>query len=217
MIVKVSEIPTGGREVEFDVGPELFGGGQAGKGADAARAHGAGSEKPGSGIRQLTPAQGHEDEAYPGIRLIGNAHARFWVGIKGCVILIDGELDAEIGLECSRCGRKFEMPVSEKVRVDLAPPNLFGDEADIELHPEDLDIGLYDGEKIDLSVVLREQLLLQLPMQPLCSEDCKGLCQLCGKDLNKGDCNCSKPAGHVGLNGLKDLLDSMEKGESKDG
>jgi uncharacterized protein len=50
--------------------------------------------------------------------------------------------------------------------------------------------GTYSGDEIDLSELLRESLLLELPMRPLCSDDCVGLCSVCGKNLNQGPCGC---------------------------
>jgi len=234
MIVKVSEIPEEGLDLEYGVGPELFGEGpSAAAGAGVRTEHGKGAVKPevtGHGVRggkkhagrtkgesDIMPAHQPGETVYPGLRLYEDAHARFHIENKGSVILVDGELDAVVGLECSRCTRRFELPVHESFRVDLATPDSFGDEADVELHADDMDVGVYDGEKIDLNIILREQLLLQIPIKPLCSEDCKGICQHCGKDLNKGGCDCSEPTGHVGLTGLKELLDKMKEGEHEDG
>jgi uncharacterized protein len=63
---------------------------------------------------------------------------------------------------------------------------------EIELDETDLDISYYKGDSIAISDLLREQLLLMLPVKPLCRPDCAGLCASCGKDLNEGSCTCSK-------------------------
>lgn len=64
------------------------------------------------------------------------------------------------------------------------------DDDGIELVVEDLDLYGYEGEKLDLEPLLREQLLLAVPFAPLCSETCKGLCSQCGADLNREPCSC---------------------------
>ncbi|MBN1225748.1 MAG: DUF177 domain-containing protein, partial [Deltaproteobacteria bacterium] len=64
-------------------------------------------------------------------------------------------------------------------------------EEEIELEREDLDIGFYKEGIIDLTEVVREQILLAVPMIPICKEDCKGLCPYCGQNLNQCKCVCA--------------------------
>jgi len=80
-----------------------------------------------------------------------------------------------------------------------------GSEEGPEVRSEDLDVFPYDGEKIDLEPLLREQFVLAIPFAPLCSEECKGLCPQCGIDRNSGTCNCEKPIDPrlAALKGLK--------------
>lgn len=60
---------------------------------------------------------------------------------------------------------------------------------------EDDDRYFYQGDHVDLAPMLREHVILAAPMQPLCREDCAGLCPRCGKDLNEGPCQCpTEPA-----------------------
>jgi uncharacterized protein len=74
-----------------------------------------------------------------------------------------------------------------------------------EVRDEDLDTFAFDGEKIDLEPVFREQFVLAVPFAPLCREDCKGLCPQCGIDRNSGTCSCEKPIDPrlAALKGLK--------------
>jgi len=66
---------------------------------------------------------------------------------------------------------------------------------EIELDEGEAEMGFYDGAGIELKDVLREQVLLSLPMQLVCSEDCKGICSQCGKNKNTGLCQCeARPA-----------------------
>ena len=59
-----------------------------------------------------------------------------------------------------------------------------------ELNDDDLDTSFYSEEKVVLEDLVSEQINLALPMRPLCSPDCKGLCLTCGTDLNRGSCTC---------------------------
>ena len=73
------------------------------------------------------------------------------------------------------------------------------------LSAEDLDVFAYDGERIDIEPLFREQFVRFVPYAPLCAEDCKGLCSQCGIDLNSGTCSCEKPIDPrlAALKGLK--------------
>ena len=73
----------------------------------------------------------------------------------------------------------------------VTPDNLTV-EKEAELRIEDLDVSIYEGDKIDLSELVREQIILNLPEKIFCSEDCKGLCAKCGANRNLIDCNCDK-------------------------
>jgi uncharacterized protein len=66
----------------------------------------------------------------------------------------------------------------------LAPPE------EIELSREDLETDFYDGEEVDLSPLIQDQVLLTLPPKVICREDCRGLCQRCGRNLNREACQC---------------------------
>jgi uncharacterized protein len=65
-------------------------------------------------------------------------------------------------------------------------------EEEIELKSDDLDFSFNHGEYIDLQDVVSEQIALNLPLKQVCSNECRGLCSNCGKNLNTGDCDCKK-------------------------
>ena len=62
------------------------------------------------------------------------------------------------------------------------------------IDPEDLDLDYYTGEIVDLESLLREQIILMMPLKPLCDETCKGLCPHCGANLNHETCTCATDA-----------------------
>ncbi len=124
----------------------------------------------------------------------------------GTTVYLSGNMETEIGLACSRCGKPFEVHAEAGLKLDMVPLESMPREEERELHADDLDVEFYKNGIINLKDFLREQILLQVPMKPLCSEDCRGLCQYCGQDLNIAPCACVPPSGHPGLSGLKDLL-----------
>jgi uncharacterized protein len=76
---------------------------------------------------------------------------------------------------------------------------------DEELTAADLDLDFYTGEVIDLESIIREQIILTLPLKPLCSEDCRGLCTRCGVNLNQERCACKAETAAGPLAGLAKL------------
>lgn len=87
--------------------------------------------------------------------------------------LISGRCGTRLRAACGRCLREFEFPLA-------AEPELF-----FELAP--------GQEELEVADDVRAELLLELPMNPLCRPDCRGLCPVCGADRNRGECGCSAP------------------------
>ncbi len=124
-----------------------------------------------------------------------------------------GTFKGHLIVACSRCVGPVKLVLDETLRVTFMPPGEMpqeeaGDtagEEGAEVSEEDLDVFAYDGEKIDLEPLFREQFVLAIPYAPLCAEDCKGLCSQCGIDLNTGTCSCEKPIDPrlAALKGLK--------------
>ena len=95
-----------------------------------------------------------------------------------------GTVKANMNLICDRCGRSFDREKILRVDVPLVA------DATEEVGPEVYEI---EGDGIDVSEVLETCFILDMETKHLCSEDCKGLCHTCGKDLNEGPCSCEKP------------------------
>jgi uncharacterized protein len=107
----------------------------------------------------------------------------------GTQLFFSGQLAARTAAACARCAEEFDDARGRPFRFVLAP-RVIGYESEHSLRDEDLEFSLYDGEQIDLSPLIREQVLLALPTRALCQEDCRGLCPRCGANLNRGDCGC---------------------------
>lgn len=82
------------------------------------------------------------------------------------------------------------------------PPEVVEEEEGAGPMDGDLDTGTYENGEVDVAELLREQVLLEIPITPLCKADCKGLCQSCGKDLNEGACDCRPQQGDPRLAAL---------------
>ncbi|MGC8875091.1 MAG: YceD family protein [Chloroflexia bacterium] len=103
-------------------------------------------------------------------------------------ILLQGTLDAEVTLECSRCLERYVQPLHMEMELEFQPSVAVATGEPLP-PPEDDSVFVIDGQHIlDLTDAIREQIILNLPMRPLCHDDCLGLCPICGQNLNEGPC-----------------------------
>ncbi len=121
-------------------------------------------------------------------------------------IIVSGNVTAELELECSRCLKKYRRVVNEPVNVVYHPIEEIGADRH-ELKDDEMDMGFYKGEELDLRDLLKEQLILNIQMKPLCDENCKGICSHCGTDLNTETCSCETEKIDSRLEVLKKLLE----------
>jgi uncharacterized protein len=121
---------------------------------------------------------------------------------------IRGRIQADPELECSRCLKVFSSHIDTGLDITLEPEKVLGTAHEHELDRSELDVEFYRSEEIEPLDFIKEQLLITIPMVPLHRPDCKGLCPVCGTDLNEMDCGCKKDsAGNFGaFSALKDLL-----------
>ncbi len=104
-------------------------------------------------------------------------------------IYINGNLSALLDIFCGRCLEEACIPVGGDFSYTLVPAQPETEE-ELELRSEELEISYYSGDFIDLTPIICEQIILQIPIKPLCSEECKGLCPHCGTNRNVASCNC---------------------------
>ncbi len=85
---------------------------------------------------------------------------------------------------------------------------------DIELKREDLELNFFHGDMFDIGQVIVEQISLNLPVKPLCNDDCLGLCVRCGKNLNDGICGCRDESIDIRFEKLKESLTLSNRGNN---
>ncbi len=147
-------------------------------------------------------------EPFPGpggelVRILAPVELDLSVTNAGDFLWAVGEVSATVGLSCSRCIGEYTARTTgrfeEKYRLHGG-----ADEEGNEIP--------YAADEIDFTEHVIESLVLSLPMKPLCKENCLGLCQYCGQDLNTGDCSCRVDKGDPRLSVLKDLFTGKEGG-----
>lgn len=132
----------------------------------------------------------------------------------GDLLLVRGSLHTSVELECSRCLRLFEMPllceVEEQVELRAIAARPF-EHPQVTIVPEDGDTLFLEGNLLDLTELIRQMLLVSLPIKPLHDAQCRGLCPTCGTDLNEGECSCEQSVGHPAFAALAQLLAQMKE------
>ncbi len=127
------------------------------------------------------------------------------------MIAVRGVLEGTVVRQCVRCLKEYDDPLAFSVHAAFARegkeaktgvrqpkvaearkgrPAPAKDDAQVVEEDEGDDRYFYQGDHVELAPMLREHVILAAPMQPLCREDCAGLCARCGKDLNEGLCQC---------------------------
>src|SRR4051794_31045476 len=138
---------------------------------------------------------------------------------------VTGHVATRLRLECGRCLEPFEAPVESAFELRYVPepvpasaagketPGRKRDaqEAEREVAEDDLTTAFYRNETLDLGELMHEQFVLALPMKPLCSDACKGICPECGTNLNKGTCECKPVWTDPRLAALQGLVDLSQK------
>src|SRR5512147_1890425 len=121
------------------------------------------------------------------------------------LVAVTGVLEGTIVRECVRCLKEYEDRLAFSVRAAFTPEpkpaprhpkridprKARAEVVEAELEEEPDDQYHYQGNQLELAPMLREHVILSAPMQPICSDDCLGLCAQCGKNLNEGPCQCA--------------------------
>jgi len=143
------------------------------------------------GLRQATP-----------IHTVGSARL---LDHTGGEIRIQGRYSGTIEADCDRCLATALFPLEKSFDLFYRPPlsNLESDE--FEIDEGEAEIGFYEGLGLELADVIKEQILLALPMQRVCSEACKGICPVCGANRNEVACECQVKLADDRWTALKNL------------
>ena len=106
-------------------------------------------------------------------------------------VRIQGRYTVEMGSQCDRCLGRARFSLDSGFDVFYRPASYIAREEDVGIDEGEAEIGFYEGGGMELEDILREQVLLALPMQRVCSDVCKGICPACGKNRNETDCGCT--------------------------
>ena len=125
-------------------------------------------------------------------RGVCSVEAEFCLTKTGVGAAARGQFRATVDLACSRCLEPFALTIAEGFEVQYLPSQELGGEDEAELSGAELDVVPLAEDRIDVDALLRENILLSLPVQPVCREACRGLCPRCGTNLTRGACDCRR-------------------------
>ncbi len=126
------------------------------------------------------------------VRFPSPIHVQVTCYRSGREIFFHGALKGEVEGDCGRCLESIPLVIEKSFDFVLTPEPLPTNK-NMELTADEMGLSFYSGEDVDLSPYVREQTLLALPLRPLCSESCRGLCPGCGAELNRIGCGCPLP------------------------
>ncbi len=124
-------------------------------------------------------------------RLVAPVTLAFDIFKDKATFRLAGTVRTVLELPCSRCLEPFTIPVDASFDLRYQPHAENSGEGEREIEEDDLTTAFYENDRIDLGQLMREQFYLALPMKPLCGDECRGLCPVCGTNLNKAACTCT--------------------------
>jgi uncharacterized protein len=120
-------------------------------------------------------------------------------------IRIKGNLTVVMEAECDRCLAQVRFAIDAAFDLFYQPMAEIAVEEEVAINPGEAEIGFYEGDGLELEDILREQVLLMLPMQRTCRTDCKGICPVCGRNRNEVSCECRTHPGDDRWAALRNL------------
>ncbi len=154
-------------------------------------------------FKEEFPVRGPEEEDVPCRASVTVESTR-----TGSSYLLEGEIEAAVRLECSRCLKAFDFKIITEFSLVLQRGRGMPDT----IEEEDF-ILLSEAQEYDFDIfpVVREAILIEMPIKYLCAESCMGICPGCGADLNEGACGCGEETGDPRWDSLKKLLKEEEE------
>ena len=138
-------------------------------------------------------APGSLDFHEAGFRLAAPLKLEVTAELLGTEIRIRGHMTTRLEPGCDRCLAPVDIPVSGDLDLFYRPMASIAKEEDIEIPPDEMEVGFYSGDGIELADVATEQVMLSVPMKVICDPECRGMCPVCRVNRNLTRCECAPP------------------------
>ena len=124
------------------------------------------------------------------VHAVGSAELLDRAGSR--TIRVRGRIHCRLEAHCSRCLEPLIHAFDDSFDLYYYPVALISRSESVPIDRQDTDLGFYEGQGVELADVVREQVMLWLPMRGLCRDDCKGICPVCGSNRNRETCACAE-------------------------
>ena len=137
------------------------------------------------------PGLGPQELGHQVARVVEPPRAHLQLMRQEDVVVARGQFEANLVLTCSRCLGEAPTLVQGRLETTFLPQGET-EGREMRLDQDEMELNFYQGDELDLGQILRDEISLALPMAPLCSPTCPGICPDCGKSLTQGDCGCGE-------------------------
>jgi uncharacterized protein len=151
------------------------------------------------------------------VKYVAPVLGRFTVTNGGSALVIRGNISTSVELECGRCLDDMQFPIDAEITEEysLSDAEEAGSARDatamvVQDEENEVPPGLFEGRVMNFAVLIRQAAILELPLSPLCQEECRGLCPACGKNRNEVQCSCDSESTSKPLSRLADLIKQKE-------
>lgn len=156
------------------------------------------------------------------VRFLKPVQFRLRLQRSGQIVEVDGQLSTTAEFSCGHCLQPYQTELATEFALTYTPyvaEQLEGveEDAEVELESDEMGLVYYQHEIIDLFQPLQDQLVMALPISPICKDDCKGLCPECGCNLNIEKCQCVKKPFNNKFSALAGLKIDPSVNEDKTG
>ncbi|MBQ6696084.1 MAG: DUF177 domain-containing protein [Lachnospiraceae bacterium] len=126
--------------------------------------------------------------------------------LGGRKVKIGVETTVVLAVPCDNClaEQRVEIPISSEVEIDF---NMSEEDRVNDLN----ETAYIDGYDLDVDRLVYEEILLGFPMKVLCQEDCKGICKVCGANLNQGECGCVRTEPDPRMSVIRDIFNNVKE------
>ncbi len=120
-------------------------------------------------------------------------------------ILLEGEMSLKVEIPCDRCLQSVEVPIGVSFAHEIAAPN------EENVPSEEEEQCFMSGYELDVDALMNNEILINMPVKVLCREDCKGICMVCGRNLNEGECGCDTFVPDPRMAAIKDIFNANKE------
>lgn len=126
-------------------------------------------------------------------------------------VLLEGSLAVTLLIPCDRCLRDVTVKVNAAFSHQISSPDRERNASEETEDSSDDDLSFVSGYELDTDQLISNEILIHMPVKVLCKEDCKGICSVCGHDLNEGECGCDRFVPDPRMAAIKDIFNASKE------